>query len=139
MDGVVKNQKFIEEYIVLLILDLGLSRLRKPHIVVKFVNDSDLLGFCVGDTSSVEITICKTCPITKRKLGFCEMMMTLAHEMVHAKQFLRGELISEGQWSWKGKAANNYRYENMPWEREAYRLEKSLYLNCLPIFLPFNN
>ena len=124
---------------MLLILELELSRLRKPFIVVKFVSKSDLLGFCVGDKDSAEITISKTDPQDGRKLGFCEMMRTLAHEMVHAKQFLRGELTSESSWIWKGRNANGYSYENQPWEREAYRLENPLYLNCLPVFLAFNN
>jgi hypothetical protein len=60
------------------------------------------------------------------------MMQTLAHEMVHAKQYLRGELCGYSM-SWKGKKPRNYKYENAPWEREAYKLEAELYSKCWPI------
>ena len=55
-------------------------------------------------------------------------MQTLAHEMVHAKQYLRGELNGWTN-SWKGRKPRNYKYENAPWEKEAYKLEMKLYEN----------
>ena len=58
------------------------------------------------------------------------MLRNLAHEMVHAKQFLRKEL-TETMDKWKGivfTASNedNY-YLESPWEREAYGMESILY------------
>jgi hypothetical protein len=57
------------------------------------------------------------------------MMQTLAHEMVHAKQYIRGELNGYNQ-SWKGRKPRNYKYENAPWEKEAYGREEELYQKC---------
>ena len=59
-----------------------------------------------------------------------DMLRNLAHEMVHAKQFLRKEL-TETMDKWKGivfTASNedNY-YLESPWEREAYGMESILY------------
>jgi hypothetical protein len=64
------------------------------------------------------------------------ILQTLAHEMVHVKQFARGELrdlMSEKDLvNWKGKRYkasndNDKEYRNYPWEIEAYSLEKELY------------
>lgn len=129
----------VEDYLVLLIMELNLQRLRKPYIVVEFVAHSDVWGYCTGDKDSATITISKTNPVTGERCGFIEMMSTLAHEMVHAKQFLRGELIAEPNWQWKGRAAKNYRYKNQPWEREAFRLEHELYRTCFPSSKKFSN
>ena len=59
-------------------------------------------------------------------------MQALAHEMVHARQFLRGQLTAEGGFAWKGRKADGYDYMNQPWEKEAYRLERELFLDCFP-------
>jgi hypothetical protein len=59
-----------------------------------------------------------------------EMLRNLAHEMVHAKQYLKGELCVDVQ-SWKGirfESKLGYDYDvNAPWEKEAYRKESFLY------------
>lgn len=59
-----------------------------------------------------------------------EIVRTLAHEMVHAKQFASGELrpytcsivygYPEYWWS------DNFRHNELPWEREALALESVL-------------
>ena len=59
-----------------------------------------------------------------------DMLIWLAHEMVHVKQFVRVELIDwyTGGVQWKTKCLRGYtKYEDMPWEKEAYRLEEKLY------------
>ena len=56
-----------------------------------------------------------------------EKMVTLAHELVHAKQYITGELQFD---KWKGTPEANYLhlpYEETPWEEEAYRLQEYLY------------
>ena len=63
-----------------------------------------------------------------------EMLRNLAHEMVHAKQYLKGELCVDVQ-SWKGvrfKSKLGVDYDvNAPWEKEAYRRENLLYKKLL--------
>ena len=57
-------------------------------------------------------------------------MTWLAHEIVHLKQFVRGELFdyAVGQKvQWKSKTyRTSLAYNKQPWEREAYRLEEPL-------------
>lgn len=49
-------------------------------------------------------------------------MSTLAHELVHVKQFARKELDPALQY-WKGKDHVNTEYWKQPWEKEARKLQ----------------
>ena len=64
------------------------------------------------------------------KHSFDNILMWLAHEMVHLKQFVRKELwdyeIGAVQWKTK-RYSSGMKYNDMPWEKEAYRLEDKLY------------
>ena len=63
------------------------------------------------------------------KHPFDQILTWLAHEMVHLKQFVRGELFDyeTGRVQWKTKSFGRVHYEDSPWEKEAYRLEDKLY------------
>lgn len=72
-----------------------------------------------------------------RSLNKKETMLALAHEMVHLKQYARGEMKDihhpVRMVKWQGE---RYLYEEMdywecPWEIEAYGREKGLYLKFL--------
>ena len=60
-----------------------------------------------------------------------QILTWLAHEMVHLKQFVRGELFDYAigqRVQWKSKTyKTSLAYNKQPWEREAYRLEDKLY------------
>ena len=127
IEGRVKNKKKVEEYIHALAKELGINRLYSKGIFVKFYTklDHGAQGLCWGDHKShVEISIARTSNGDAFTLE--EMMQTLAHEMVHAKQYLRRELCGYSM-AWKGRKPRNYKYENAPWEKEAYRLEEELF------------
>jgi hypothetical protein len=53
------------------------------------------------------------------------MMLNLAHELVHAKQFIKGELHPNLN-RWKSLDYSNTAYSRQPWEKEAYLLEDKL-------------
>ena len=65
------------------------------------------------------------------KLNGETLFETLAHEMVHAKQYAKGQLTTynkrngEVGFKWMGKT-KNYKYYDSPWEIEAYSKEKLL-------------
>lgn len=65
------------------------------------------------------------------KLNGEKLFETLAHEMVHAKQYAKGQLTTynkrngEVGFKWMGKT-KNYKYFDSPWEIEAYSKEKLL-------------
>lgn len=64
-------------------------------------------------------------------LALPQLLMTLAHEMVHAKQYIRGqyrgELSRNGKMKriWLGKSYS-VSYLKRPWEKEAFRREGEL-------------
>ena len=138
--GRVKNKLLVWTYALDVLKVLKLHRLRTRPIIIKFKNDiGGSLGLCEGDKQYAYLYIAKKCPITGRKFTFLELMRTMTHELVHARQFLRGELRAEGGWTWKGKPANNIEYDKQPWEREAYRLEEEIFNSTFPIHMPFDN
>ena len=52
-------------------------------------------------------------------------LSTLAHEMVHVKQFARNELDANLS-RWKSRGHANTEYWDQPWEKEARRLQHKL-------------
>lgn len=82
-------------------------------------------GIC-SMTGSKEISIA-----LDSQLVLPQMLMTLAHEMVHAKQYVRGQYRSELSRNgklrklWLGKPYS-VSYLKRPWEREAFRREGEL-------------
>lgn len=65
----------------------------------------------------------------KKGLSLFDLISTICHEMVHLKQYARQEL----RWCdrslnnmWKKSVYNDCPYDDQPWEKEAYRLEKRL-------------
>jgi hypothetical protein len=132
-EGRVKNQAVVEKYVDNLCKALKINRLGRL-LTIKFqsVLDNDAQGLCEGDKDYADISI------AKKGQTFLVQMQALAHEMVHARQFLRGQLSQEGAWKWKGRNADNYAYANQPWEKEAYRLERELFLDCFPFDAEIN-
>jgi hypothetical protein len=58
-----------------------------------------------------------------------EKIRTIAHELVHVRQYLYNEL-NEQMTIWRGQKVSEDDYENYhdrPWEQDAYNMEKILY------------
>ena len=65
--------------------------------------------------------------VLKKCDSFRKMLMTLAHECVHVKQFALGEL-SENHAHWRGRRIKeDIEYWESPWEIEAFGRERGLY------------
>ena len=55
------------------------------------------------------------------------ILETVAHEIIHVHQYNRGDLINCGiRKLWKGKDHTETEYWERPWEKEAFKNEKSL-------------
>lgn len=72
------------------------------------------------------------------KLGELDMLVTLAHEMVHIQQFAHGHLGFEGDdWKWKGKVYKHVEeqgsddYRALPWEEQAWRKQTTMSIKFL--------
>jgi len=132
ISGQISQKKKIIEYIANLEKALGINRMWSKTIFLNFKNNVDCgYGECWGDYKDgyVEINIAKK--LKGKKIPYEEIMSTVAHEMVHAKQYLRKELDGYST-TWKGRNASNYKYQNQPWEKEAIKLEWKLYQDCWP-------
>lgn len=70
--------------------------------------------------------------ISLSRLDEKTILKTIAHEMVHVKQYLLEE-INESLTTWKENIIdrNNVNYFDLPWEKEAYEKEEVLYFNFL--------
>ena len=67
---------------------------------------------------------------TSMKHSTQDILTWIAHEMTHLKQFVKGELYDweDGSVQWKTKRyIRTLKYDDMPWEKEAYRLENKLF------------
>jgi hypothetical protein len=112
---------------------LGDRLYHKVEVLIEF-DDSDLntnvYGFCDwNDTNdrARDFTI-----TVDPNLGKRNMLLVLAHEMVHIKQYAKGELkdyVRVNKVKWKGKVYNDSKidYWEQPWEIEAHGREKGLY------------
>ena len=123
-----KQSDRIEDY-ARAIMHYLMPRKRKGTIFIDIVKkikyeDSIYCGMCYGDRQAVEIELAKN---TNKRLSLEDMMVNLAHELVHAKQFFRGELDPVDETKWKGEKSCTV--FSQPWEKEAYLLEDWLYLN----------
>lgn len=102
-------------------VQLGFRKRKTPlDITIKITKKMSVHGLCEfnQDFKYPEIEI-----HLNKDTGEDEMVKTLGHELVHAKQFLRKELTFKNKiFYWKGQLS-----ENEEWEDEAYELEEKLY------------
>jgi hypothetical protein len=114
--GRVKHKALVEEFVMNLTRHLKMDHRKKWSIEVQFVRkcEDNALGLCYDDAEKeIVIEIARMCFINPdyRMYNFYEQMQTLAHEMVHAKQFIEGDY---------------------PSEKEAKKLEHTLFAQCFP-------
>lgn len=90
--------------------------------------EENFAGLCSGDQENVEINLATNYHLEDGDiLPYCdqELASNLAHELIHSRQFIRGEINSEDYY-YKGKNYESFEYAETPWEIEAYQLEQVL-------------
>ena len=121
VSGSNKDKRVIAENAVIWsIKKLGLSRLSSLNIDVKLKKMKEgEFGYCsVGDT------IREFCLDINSNVSIKDLVATIIHEMVHVRQFARKEMDTDGM-RWKSRnIPENTDYMDLPWEKEAYRLEE---------------
>jgi hypothetical protein len=112
---------------------LGDRLYHKVEILIEFDAselDKNVYGFCDWNDNNDrarDFTI-----TVDPNLGKRNMLLVIAHEMVHIKQYAKGELkdyVRVNKVKWKGKVYNDAKidYWEQPWEIEAHGREKGLY------------
>lgn len=132
-----KKQKQYVTSVVKFCADKLMPRIKDLDITVqlKDLSKQDVYGFCNSDPDSdaersdrprvFELEI-------HSKLRLRRMLETVCHEMVHVKQYARGELYQGSRIAkhrWQGKwVSNNLNYWDHPWEIEAHGRESGLFI-----------
>jgi len=120
------NSIIMVSYVDHLMKKLGIECIPDVEVNINITNEAldstTDMGHTWGDSDEMNITI------TTKNCSIVDRMLTLAHEMVHVKQYLLGELSTDnGYLEWHGEPAKKYKKESRPpWEVEAYALESEL-------------
>jgi hypothetical protein len=126
--GSVKNRKFAEALMPSIIKQLGLENSKSAVCVM--IDDSQDSNEGTTVNLGIEGVDCFLVLIKPQNLrgsrftvGYKELALTLAHEMVHVKQMAKGQLksASRGAQTWMGKRyPASTPYLDRPWEVEAF-------------------
>ena len=97
------------------------------NIKIKFVSNLWADGFCEAHDFDEDVTPLDYSIEIEDDLTEQEKLQTLAHEFVHVKQYLMGELSMDHKY-WRGSKIKNLEYREEPWEIEAHNREQELLL-----------
>ena len=124
--GRIAQKKRIREYVRDVIFHYMPRAMRPIDIDIEVVNrcENNYYALCWGNRNSVEIEIARGSE--DETFHFDEMMLNLGHELIHAKQFLKGDLSANLRWN-ERKTILYDQYMSQPWEREAYRDEVEIF------------
>jgi hypothetical protein len=115
-----KFQRDIAHKTIAFMIKKLMPRMRTLDINLEICDiKSDAVGFAMmgDDTRTFELEVDK-------KIKLNDFVTTLCHEMIHVKQYARKE-INGVDLCWKGRnVPKDTDYWNLPWEKEAYRLQK---------------
>ena len=139
LEGKFKNRPAVEIYVDNLCKSLKLDRRRASELNIKFMTrlPQNVLGLASGGPRWGEVEIAKTSE--GKKVTFMNQMLALAHEMIHIKQYMKGEMLDDSKAVWKGKNHDKTPYTKQPWEIEAHKQEHKLFAKNFPFELPFSN
>lgn len=116
-------QRRYTESIVQYCINKLMPRMKTLDINVRLKTiKEDSYGYCLANTyREFEIEIDKNMPLRK-------LLETVAHEMVHVKQYARRELTGDYTWQGKTYSPKKCSYWDQPWEIEAHGREVGLFI-----------
>lgn len=115
------QREIVQKTVGFMIKEL-LPRVRTLDITVNIKKlTGDAVGWCMMGDDNREFEI--EC---SKELTLKDLVTTICHEMVHVKQYYRKEMSDTG-FKWKKKSIpQDTNYYDLPWEKEAYRLQDGL-------------
>jgi hypothetical protein len=130
--GSTKERREIAQKTIDWFLRKNLPRFKTLDITVNILDcykTSKAYGYCVAmDDKHRKFSI----EIDKR-LRLFDFVTSLCHELVHLKQYAKFEIedVSLNKIKWKKTIfKDTIKYDDMPWEKEAYKLETKLAIEC---------
>ena len=104
---------------------------REVLITIQFKkNIPNASGYCDGNRDHAVLEIARGSVFDGEYWPYNveHQMKTIAHELVHAKQFIRGEINAvDYVWRRDGKDYSHLDNETYPWEVEAYSMQETLF------------
>lgn len=120
--GPAKEREVVENVVHWCIKKL-MPRVRSLDIEVKLTK-CNAYGYCLMTDNH------KTFELEIRKgMNLYDLISTICHEMVHVKQYYRKEMDNNRRWKSR-KVSEDTNYVDEPWEKEAFRLEERLAIEC---------
>lgn len=118
-----KFQRDIAEKVVGFMIEELLPRFRTLEITVNIKKklDGDAVGYCMMEDTNREFDIEVADYLTLK-----DFVTTICHEMVHVKQYARKEMTDDRMMWKKSPVPKKTCYYDLPWEKEAYRLQDGL-------------
>jgi len=115
------QREIVQKTVGFMIKEL-MPRVRTLDITVNIKKlTGDAVGWCMMGDDNREFEI--EC---SKDLTLKDLVTTICHEMVHVKQYYRKEMSDTG-FKWKAKTVpQDTKYFDLPWEKEAYRLQDGL-------------
>jgi hypothetical protein len=123
VSGGTARKRELAEAMVNFCIKKFMPRMRTLDIQVKIKDLKQAAkGYCLAvDKRTFELEI-------EKNMTQAEFMRTVAHEMVHVKQYARNELHVEHDKCWKNDFYTNTNYWELPWEIEAHGREIGLFV-----------
>lgn len=138
------NKKLLA-YIDRVATHLGLDEYDDAYFELSIVKKCDAMagGFCYGDEETICIEIARN--DSQGRVPMVDMMINIAHEMVHAQQLVSGRLVDNGMVmrtdnngdkclsvsrEFDGVEYVDLPYDEQPWEIDAYSREEAVYESC---------
>ncbi len=121
-------KRYVETLMPGLIKQLKLERSKK-FVLIEIAKNITPGAF--GSTTNLPGLDSYVIALTPQK--WAELGSTLAHEMVHVKQFAKGHFqIVDGKYFWMGKrVTKRVKYLDQPWEREAFSKQEILFRKAI--------
>lgn len=122
---------------------LGLAEFEECLIDLDFVKEcaGGAGGYCDGDDEEIRVELARQDAVGR--IPMKDLMINIAHELVHAQQMASGRLVNKGfvfrddnpevlavKQVFDGQEYVGVPYNEQPWEIEAYNLEKVIYEEC---------
>ena len=121
------KKKFIEAILPSMVEQLGLTNARKS-LVIRLEQDCEGMGYTVPVDILDSYVV-----VIKPTMSIKSIGVTLAHEMVHVRQFAKGFLkIKNGVNYWCGKRyTKRTKYLDQPWEQDAFARQEIVFRKAI--------
>jgi len=102
-----------------------MPKMKSINIDISIEKNIDIWGDCLMSDSNRDFEL-----RIQKGLSIFDLITTVCHEMVHVKQYARREMDDYYRWKSR-KISEKVDYEKQPWEKEAFKLEVPLALECV--------